>query len=61
MFKKLKNTLGKFKSNESGATAIEYALIVAVLSVALIGSMQLLNEKNGNAYQSIATDMKNAG
>lgn len=61
MFTKLKNTLGKFKSNESGATAIEYALIVAVLSIALIASMQFLNGKNSNAYNSIAQDVLDAG
>ncbi|RWG35244.1 MAG: Flp family type IVb pilin, partial [Mesorhizobium sp.] len=33
----MKNLLQRFIEDESGATAIEYGLIVAVLSLAIVG------------------------
>jgi pilus assembly protein Flp/PilA len=36
--KKIRLELKRFAANESGATAIEYGIIVAILSLAIIGS-----------------------
>ena len=34
----LKNLMKNFAANESGATAVEYGIIIAILSLAIIGS-----------------------
>jgi pilus assembly protein Flp/PilA len=35
---RLKCELHRFAANESGATAVEYGIIIAILSLAIIGS-----------------------
>lgn len=35
----------KFLKDESGATAIEYTLLAALIAVALIGALQLLEDQ----------------
>lgn len=35
----MRNLLNRFIHNESGATAIEYALLTALIAIALVGSM----------------------
>lgn len=37
----MKNLFKRFAKDESGATAIEYGLIAGLLSVVIIGSLQL--------------------
>ena len=34
----LKNLMKNFSADESGATAVEYGIIIAILSLAIIGS-----------------------
>lgn len=38
-----------------GATAVEYALIVALIAVAIIGTVTLLGEELAAVFQYIAT------
>ena len=38
LLNKLKAELKRFSENEDGATAIEYGVIIAILSLAIIGS-----------------------
>ena len=47
----------RFIKDESGATAIEYGLIAALIAVALIGSLQLLGGNMGKAFNSIGDAM----
>lgn len=52
--------IARFKNDESGATAIEYGLIAALISVALItGATTLGNTLNGT-FQGISTKMNTA-
>ncbi|MGL4280312.1 MAG: Flp family type IVb pilin, partial [Albidovulum sp.] len=44
-----------FAKDESGATAIEYALIAALLSVAVIAALQTLGGKLSGTYNKIGT------
>jgi pilus assembly protein Flp/PilA len=44
----------RFLKNESGATAIEYGLIAAGISVAIIAVVQGLGTKLTNAFQSLS-------
>ena len=46
--------------NQSGATAIEYGLIVALISIAAIGAMQVLGVGNGGAWDNMANKVINA-
>jgi pilus assembly protein Flp/PilA len=49
----MKNLFSRFVSDESGATAIEYGLIVALISVVIIGAVTTLG-KNLNGSLSTA-------
>ena len=48
----MKNLLQQFVQDETGATAIEYGLIVAVLSLAIIGGVS----QAANAIQWLFSD-----
>ena len=45
----------RFMKDESGATAIEYGLIAALLSVAIIATLQLVRTELDGTYQEIKT------
>ena len=47
----------RFMNDESGATAIEYGLIAAGISVVIIGSVNLIGGKLDTAFKSIDTDL----
>lgn len=49
----LKAHLRRFLSDQHGATAIEYALIGALLSIAIIGSVVALNGTMVGMYEHI--------
>jgi pilus assembly protein Flp/PilA len=49
----MKNLVSRFVSDESGATAIEYGLIAAGISVAIIAVVQGIGTKLKTAFQSI--------
>ncbi|MBB5276008.1 Flp family type IVb pilin [Rhizobium rosettiformans] len=51
----------RFIKDESGATAIEYGLIAALISVALITGATTLGGALNNTFQSIGTEMNGAG
>jgi pilus assembly protein Flp/PilA len=44
----------RFLSNESGATAIEYALIAATMAVVLVAGMAALGPKVESTFTTIA-------
>jgi pilus assembly protein Flp/PilA len=43
--------------NEDGATAIEYGLIAALISIAAIGAMQALGTQLSATFQNVATQL----
>jgi pilus assembly protein Flp/PilA len=47
-----------FLKNESGATAIEYGLIAAGISVAIIAVVNTLGSKLNTKFDSISTQLK---
>jgi len=53
----LKNLI-QFIKDESGATAIEYGLIAAGISVAIVAVLQGLGPKLNTTFQSVATGIK---
>lgn len=46
-----------FVSNESGATAIEYGLIAALIAVAAIVAMQNLGTKLGSTFNNVSNKL----
>ncbi|RYC09767.1 Flp family type IVb pilin [Ciceribacter ferrooxidans] len=50
----------RFMKDESGATAIEYGLIAALISVALITGATTLGNSLNNTFQDISTKMSTA-
>jgi len=48
----------KFLSDESGATAIEYGLIAAGISIAIIAVVNGLGSKLNTKFDSINTSLK---
>ena len=47
-----------FRKNESGATAIEYGLIAAGISVAIIAVVNTIGSKLNTNFTSISTQLK---
>jgi pilus assembly protein Flp/PilA len=54
----MKHTLLKFLSDESGATAIEYGLIAAGISLAIIAVVNGLGTTLNEKFTSINTSLK---
>jgi pilus assembly protein Flp/PilA len=54
----LKQTFLKFLSDESGATAIEYGLIAAGISLAIIAIVNGLGTNINDKFTSINTSLK---
>ena len=50
-------SLKKFVSNESGATAIEYALIASLVAVAIIGALTAMSGKLQNTFNEVASNV----
>ena len=51
------NIFARFLKDESGATAIEYGLIAALISVAIIGGATAVGSKLGLLFDSIKTKL----
>lgn len=49
-----------FKS-KSGATAIEYGLIAALIAVAIIGGATLVGSNTEATFQNVASEIANGG
>jgi pilus assembly protein Flp/PilA len=50
--------IGRFWADESGATAIEYGLIAAGISLAIISAVNGLGTKLNTKFTSINTSLK---
>lgn len=53
MFKLIK----RFRKNESGATAIEYGLIAALVGIAIISGATALGSQLGTTFQNISDEL----
>jgi pilus assembly protein Flp/PilA len=51
-------SIKKFLANESGATAIEYALIASLIAVAIIASVTLLGTQVQNTFNEVSQNLK---
>jgi pilus assembly protein Flp/PilA len=57
----MKSLLLRFVRDTSGATAIEYGLIAAGISVAIITVVNTLGGQLVNTFSSVSDQLKNAG
>ena len=48
-------SLKNFLANESGATAIEYALIAALIAVVIIGAVQTVGTKVSTVFSQVGS------
>ena len=53
----MKNLIARFAKDESGATAIEYGLIAALIAVVLITALNTLSGKIAGTFTKIGTAM----
>jgi pilus assembly protein Flp/PilA len=56
----MKKFLNKIRKDESGATAIEYGLIAALIAVVLITALGLLGNNINNSFTKISTSVATA-
>lgn len=56
----MNSLFSKFIKDESGATAIEYGLIAALIALAVIGGASAVGKQVGDTFESVAEAMKNA-
>jgi pilus assembly protein Flp/PilA len=49
--------IARFLTNESGATAIEYGLIAALVAVAIAAVLPLLGGKLSNTFGNVANNL----
>jgi pilus assembly protein Flp/PilA len=56
----MKKFLNKIRKDESGATAIEYGLIAALIAVVLISSLSLLGNNINQSFSKISTGVSTA-
>ncbi len=54
----MKNLISRFVKDQSGATAIEYGLIAAGISLAIIAAVNGLGSKLNTNFNSINTSLK---
>ncbi len=50
----MKTKITKFIKNESGATAIEYGLIITLIVAAIVLAIGLLGQENAQLHKNIA-------
>ncbi|WP_046862237.1 Flp family type IVb pilin [Microvirga massiliensis] len=54
------NSIKRFIRDESGATAIEYGLIAALLAVAIIAALQLVGGELKTTFETVSTKLGEA-
>jgi pilus assembly protein Flp/PilA len=54
----MRNLLRRFVANERGATAIEYGLIAAGISIAIIATVFGLGTQLNSTFSSVSTQLK---
>ncbi len=54
-----KSILSRFANDESGATAIEYGLIAALISVVIIGAITTVNLNLKTTFNSVSAQLGN--
>nr|WP_312161091.1 Flp family type IVb pilin [Brevundimonas diminuta] len=53
----MRNFIARFAKDESGATAIEYGLIAALIAVVIIGAVAALGTQLKGTFEKVKDDM----
>ena len=53
----MKNLFSRFANDESGATAIEYGLIAAIIGVGLVAALTGLKTNLSNKFNDVGTEL----
>ena len=56
----MRREFAKFLANDSGATAIEYSLMLGLVVLAIVGSIQLLSDSLSNMYLYVSSSVTGA-
>lgn len=59
--KKIYSGIQRFIRDEEGVTAIEYALIAALIAVVIIGAVRSVGTNVQSTFNTIATELTTAG
>jgi pilus assembly protein Flp/PilA len=54
----MRSLIGRFKADQSGATAVEYALIVSIVAAGIIATLTGLSGDLNRIFNSAADGMK---
>jgi pilus assembly protein Flp/PilA len=54
----MKKLFSRFAKNESGATAIEYGLIAALVAVAIIAALSFLGNELKDTFNVVSTSLQ---
>ena len=54
---KVRMLLERIRNREEGVTAVEYAMIAALIAAVIVGVVALLGTKSNNAFQTISDAM----
>jgi pilus assembly protein Flp/PilA len=54
----MQKAISTFLKNESGATAIEYGLIAALIAVVIIGAITAVGTSLSTTFNSISSNLK---
>ena len=54
----MSKVMSRFAADESGATAIEYGLIAALIAVVIIGGVTAIGTKLSTTFNSVASSVK---
>ena len=55
------NTIRNYLSDESGASAAEYALILALVAIVIIGGLTYLGHTINNVLSTMSSDIASTG
>jgi len=55
----MNNILNKLWQDRSGATAIEYGLIAALIAISILGALQGFADENERTWNKVTTAMDN--
>lgn len=56
----MKTLINRFKADESGATAIEYGLIAALIAVAIIAAVRAVGGSLSDTFDAVNTELGGA-
>lgn len=51
----------RFLKSDDGPTAVEYAVMLALILIAIMGSVHVLQTRTGDVYNKCGTELDNAG